>query len=179
MVACFSPSSSEHRAGWPVSPPSSRLLFASGTQLPHLTFSIWPLPRGEIASRVSKRGCHTSWILLSFNLPGPFSPWPCTWIRDGDIAQLWEYLTRLPRYTAAYFGAVWRFWCIVDMDIGFITFVWCGDIRRVKERNAEYISTVYIYIYIYICICVWVALIPASHSIKIIFIIKLNKCFGE
>lgn len=34
-------------------------LFASGTQLPHLTFSIWPLPRGEIA-RVSKRGRHTS-----------------------------------------------------------------------------------------------------------------------
>lgn len=34
-------------------------LFASRTQLPHLTFSIWPLPRGEIA-RVSKGGRHTS-----------------------------------------------------------------------------------------------------------------------
>ena len=112
--------------------PSS--LFASGTQLPHLTFSIWPLPRGEIA-RVSKRGCHTSWILLSFNLPSPFSPWPCTWIRDEDIAQLWEYLMWLPRSKRGYFGDIWRFWCIMDMDIGFITFVWCDDICGAKERN--------------------------------------------
>lgn len=66
-------------------------LFASGTQLPHLTFSIWPLPRGEIA-RVSKRGRHTSWILLSFNLHSPFSPWWCTWIRNEDIAQLRGFL---------------------------------------------------------------------------------------
>lgn len=50
----------EHRAGaLPAFFFFSLPLFASGTQLPHLTFSIWPLPRGEIA-RVSKRGRHTS-----------------------------------------------------------------------------------------------------------------------
>ncbi|CAF96138.1 unnamed protein product, partial [Tetraodon nigroviridis] len=32
---------------------------APRTQLPHLTFSIWPLPRGEMA-RVSKGSRHTS-----------------------------------------------------------------------------------------------------------------------
>lgn len=46
-------------------------LFASRTQLPHLTFSIWPLPRGETAG-VRKGGRHTSGILLSFNLLAPF-----------------------------------------------------------------------------------------------------------
>lgn len=60
--------SREHGHRLPTPPPCPQL--ASGTQLPHLTFSIWPLSRGEIA-RVSKRGCHTSWILLSFNLHSP------------------------------------------------------------------------------------------------------------
>lgn len=110
-------------------------LFASGTQLPHLTFSIWPLPRGEIA-RVSKRGRHTSWILLSFNLHSPFSPWWCTWIRNEDIAQLRGFLRLLLRY-CSYFRAVPRFWCIMDMDIGFITFVWCFDISTAQKRNSS------------------------------------------
>lgn len=110
-------------------------LFASGTQLPHLTFSIWPLPRGEIA-RVSKRGRHTSWILLSFNLHSPFSPWWCTWIRNEDIAQLRGFLRLLLRY-CSYFCAMPRFWCIMDMDIGFITFVWCFDISIAQKRNSS------------------------------------------
>lgn len=111
------------------------LFFASGTQLPHLTFSIWPLPRGEI-SRVSKGGRHTSWILLSFNLHSPFSPWWCTWIRNEDIAQLRGFRRLLLRY-CSYFGAMPRFWCIMDMDIGFITFVWCCDICRAQKRNSS------------------------------------------
>lgn len=110
-------------------------LFASGTQLPHLTFSIWPLPRGEIA-RVSKRGRHTSWILLSFNLHSPFSPWWCTWIRNEDIAQLRGFLRLLLRY-CSYFCAMPRFWCIMDMDIGFIAFVWCFDISIAQKRNSS------------------------------------------
>lgn len=110
-------------------------LFASGTQLPHLTFSIWPLPRGEIA-RVSKRGRHTSWILLSFNLHSPFSPWWCTWIRNEDIAQLRGFLRLLLRY-CGYFCAMARFWCIMDMDIGFITFVWCFDTSIAQKRNSS------------------------------------------
>lgn len=110
-------------------------LFASGTQLPHLTFSIWPLPRGEIA-RVSKGGRHTSWILLSFNLHSPFSPWWCTWIRNEDIAQLRGFLRLLLRY-CSYFCAMPRFWCIMDMDIGFITFVWCFDISIAQKRNSS------------------------------------------
>ncbi len=110
-------------------------LFASGTQLPHLTFSIWPLPRGEIA-RVSKRGRHTSWILLSFNLHSPFSPWWCTWIRNEDIAQLRGFLRLLLRY-CSYFCAMPRFWCIMDMDIGFITFVWCFDISIAQKKNSS------------------------------------------
>lgn len=110
-------------------------LFASGTQLPHLTFSIWPLPRGEIA-RVSKRGRHTSWILLSFNLHSPFSPWWCTWIRNEDIAQLRGFLRLLLRY-CGYFCATARFWCIMDMDIGFITFVWCFDTSIAQKRNSS------------------------------------------
>lgn len=77
-------------------------LFASRTQLPHLTFSIWPLPRGEIA-RVSKGGRHTSWILLSFNLHSPFSPWWCTWIRNEDIAQLRGFLRLLLGYCCDFF----------------------------------------------------------------------------
>lgn len=108
-------------------------LFASGTQLPHLTFSIWPLPRGEIA-RVSKRGRHTSWILLSFNLHSPFSPWWCTWIRNEDIAQLRGFLRLLLRY-CSYFCAMPRFWCFMDMDIGFITFVWWFDIPIALEET--------------------------------------------
>ena len=107
------------------------LLLASGTQLPHLTFSIWPLPRGEIA-RVSKRGRHTSWILLSFNLHSPFSPCWCTWIRNGDIAQLRGFLRLLLRY-CSYLCAMPRFWCIMDMDIEFITFVWCFDISTAQK----------------------------------------------
>ena len=59
-------------------------LFASRTQLPHLTFSICPLPRGQLA-RVSKRGHRTSWILLSFNVHSPSSPWWCTQI------SFWRY----------------------------------------------------------------------------------------
>lgn len=114
-------------------------LFASGTQLPHLTFSIWPLPRGEIA-RVSKRGRHTSWILLSFNLHSPFSPWWCTWIRNEDIAQLRGFLRLLLRY-CSYFCAMPRFWCIMDMDIGFITFVWCFDISVAQKRNSSVPAT--------------------------------------
>lgn len=114
------------------SPPS---LFASGTQLPHLTFSIWPLPRGEIA-RVSKGGRHTSWILLSFNLHSPFSPWWCTWIRNKDIAQLRVFLRLLLRY-CGYFCGTLRFWCIMDMDIGFITFVWCSDTSAAQKRNSS------------------------------------------
>lgn len=70
--------------------------FASGTQLLHLTFSVCPLPRGEIA-RVSKGGCHTSWILLSFNFHSLFSPWWCT-IRNENIAQLRGFLKLLLRY---------------------------------------------------------------------------------
>lgn len=122
----------EQRAG-PL--PFFFLFFASGTQLPHLTFSIWPLPRGEIA-RVSKGGRHTSWILLSFNLHSPFSPWWCTWIRNEDIAQLRGFQRLLLRY-CSYFGAMPRFWCIMDMDIGFITFVWCFDISRAQKRNSS------------------------------------------
>lgn len=106
----------------------SSSFFASRTQLPHLTFSIWPQPRGEIA-RVSKRGRHTSWILLSFNLHGPFSPWRCTWIRNEDTAQLRGFPRLLLRYRS-YFCAVPRFWCTIDMDIGFVTFMWCFDISR-------------------------------------------------
>lgn len=82
---------------------SSRPLFASGTQLPHLTFSIWPLPRGEIA-RVSKGGCHTSWILLSLNLHSPFSPWWCTWIRNEDIAQLRGFRRLFPTYCSYFYS---------------------------------------------------------------------------
>lgn len=81
-------------------------LFASRTQLPHLTFSIWPLPRGEIA-RVSKGGRHTSWILLSFNLHSPFSPWWCTWIRNEDIAQLRGFLRLLLRSCHDFFFLFW------------------------------------------------------------------------
>lgn len=114
-------------------------LFASGTQLPHLTLSIWPLPRGEIA-RVSKGGRHTSWILLSFNLHSPFSPWWCTWIRNEDIAQLRGFLRPLLRY-CSYFCAMRRFWCIMDMDIGFITFVWCFDISTAQKRNSSVPAT--------------------------------------
>lgn len=110
-------------------------LFASRTQLPHLTFSIWPLPRGEIA-RVSKGGHHTSWILLSFNLHGPFSPWWCTRIRNEDIAQLKGFLRLLLRY-CSYFCVMPRFWCIMDMDIGFITFVWRFGISMAQKGNSS------------------------------------------
>lgn len=110
-------------------------IFASRTQLPHLTFSIWPLPRGEIA-RVSKRGHHTSWILLSFNLHGPFSPWWCTRIRNEDIAQLKGFLRLLLR-CCSYFCVMPRFWCIMDMDIGFITFVWCFGISVAQKGNSS------------------------------------------
>lgn len=109
--------------------------FASGTKLPHLTFSIWPLPRGEIA-RVSQRGCHTSRILLSFNLHGPFSPWWCTWIRNEDIAQLRGFLRWLLRY-CGYFCATPRFWCIMDMDIEFIASAWCFDILTAQRRKSS------------------------------------------
>lgn len=109
--------------------------FASGTQLPHLTFSIWPLPRGEIA-RVSKGGRHTSWILLSFNLHSPFSPWWCTWIGNEDIAQLRGFPRLLPRY-CGYFCGTLRFWCIMDMDIGFTAFVWCPDTSADENRNSS------------------------------------------
>lgn len=116
-------------------PPPFFFFFASRTQLPHLTFSIWPLPRGEIA-RVSKGGRHTSWILLSFNLHSPFSPWWCTWIRNEDIAQLRGFPRLLPRY-CGYFCATLRLWCIVDMDIGFTVFVWCLDTSADKNRNGS------------------------------------------
>lgn len=109
--------------------------FASRTQLPHLTFSIWPLPRGEIA-RVSKGGRHTSWILLSFNLHSPFSPWWCTRIGNKDIAQLRGFPRLLPRY-CGYFCGTLRFWCITDMDIGFTVFVWCLDTSTDKNSNSS------------------------------------------
>jgi len=124
----------EQRAGaLPAPPPLFFLpLFASGTQLPHLTFSIWPLPRGEIAG-ASKRGCHTSWILLSFNLP----PRWCTWIMNEDIAQLRGFLRSLPRY-CSYFCAAPGFWCIMDMDIGFVAcaMLWhCHSPEDKKRRG--------------------------------------------
>lgn len=120
-------------------------LFASGTQLPHLTFSIWPLPRGEIA-RVSKRGHNTSWILLSFNLHSPFSPWWCAWIRNEDIAQLRGFLRLLLRY-CSYFCATPRFWCTMDMDIGFITRVMLWHLRSPEERapclQQQFVSAIF------------------------------------
>lgn len=108
--------------------------FASGTQLPHLTFSIWPLPRGEIA-RVSKGGRHTSWILLSFNLHSSFSPCWCTWIGNKDIAQLRGFPRLLPRY-CGYFCGMLSFRCIMDMNIGFTVFMWCLDTSADRNRSS-------------------------------------------
>lgn len=119
-------------------------LFASRTQLPHLTFSICPLPRGQLA-RVSKRGHRTSWI-LPFNVHSPSSPWWCTQISSEDIAQLRGFLRWLLR-NCSYFWAMLRLRCVLDVDIELVTFAYCFDIsiarKRKKEKKKELASTTF------------------------------------